>query len=231
MINFFRKIRKQFADDNKPLKYLRYAIGEIVLVVIGILIALQINTWNENRKERSERDYVVHELLAEFQVNLELLRRNVDSNKGLISQMDSMLHELKSMRFPGDENKILINYRMDNFLPSEGMINSISTTDSYHYIENTDLRRMLRNWSGYVKDLQENELEFMEVRRNLDDYLSPYIRIRSQFPKEDGISVTNKLELSNRLYQSRYLRWIIIMEGEQLIKKIEEIVTLLECEI
>ncbi len=42
MINFFRKTRKQLADDNKPLKYMRYAIGEIVLVVIGILIALSI---------------------------------------------------------------------------------------------------------------------------------------------------------------------------------------------
>jgi hypothetical protein len=47
MINFFRRIRKKLADDNKPLKYMRYAIGEIFLVVIGILIALQINNWNE----------------------------------------------------------------------------------------------------------------------------------------------------------------------------------------
>jgi len=51
MINFFRRIRKQFADDNKPLKYMRYAIGEILLVVIGILIALQTNNWNEEQKE------------------------------------------------------------------------------------------------------------------------------------------------------------------------------------
>jgi hypothetical protein len=52
MIPFFRKIRKTLADDNKPIKYLRYAIGEIVLVVIGILIALQINNANENRKDK-----------------------------------------------------------------------------------------------------------------------------------------------------------------------------------
>ena len=51
MISFFRKIRKKLADDNKPVKYLRYAIGEIVLVVVGILIALQVNNWNEVRKE------------------------------------------------------------------------------------------------------------------------------------------------------------------------------------
>ncbi len=52
MIPFFRKIRKKMADDNRPLKYIRYAIGEILLVVIGILIALQINNWNEERKQR-----------------------------------------------------------------------------------------------------------------------------------------------------------------------------------
>ena len=53
MINFFRRIRKQLADDNKPLKYARYAIGEIVLVVVGILIALQINNWNETVTSRN----------------------------------------------------------------------------------------------------------------------------------------------------------------------------------
>jgi len=54
------------ADDNKPLKYARYAIGEIVLVVIGILIALQINNWNEERARKQElkiyMDNLVHDL-------------------------------------------------------------------------------------------------------------------------------------------------------------------------
>jgi hypothetical protein len=51
MTPFFRRIRQKLANKNKPLKYIRYAIGEIVLVVVGILIALQINTENERRKE------------------------------------------------------------------------------------------------------------------------------------------------------------------------------------
>ncbi len=60
MINFFRKIRKKLADDNKPKKYARYAIGEIVLVVIGILIALSINNWNEVRKTTNiEIEYLI----------------------------------------------------------------------------------------------------------------------------------------------------------------------------
>jgi len=51
MIPFFRKTRKKMAYDNRPIKYMRYAIGEIVLVVIGILIALQINNWNQNKND------------------------------------------------------------------------------------------------------------------------------------------------------------------------------------
>ena len=50
MIKFFRKIRQNLLSEGKTGKYLKYAIGEIILVVIGILIALQINNWNENRK-------------------------------------------------------------------------------------------------------------------------------------------------------------------------------------
>lgn len=58
MIQFFRKIRKELLTENKISKYLFYAIGEIVLVVIGILIALQINNWNNNRiKKNAENQY------------------------------------------------------------------------------------------------------------------------------------------------------------------------------
>ena len=70
MINFFRKTRKKLADDNKPLKYMRYAVGEIVLVVIGILIALSINNWNENRKNRIEEAKMLHSFREVLQNDL-----------------------------------------------------------------------------------------------------------------------------------------------------------------
>jgi len=54
MIKFFRKIRQTLLMENKTVKYFKYAIGEIILVVIGILIALQINIWNESRKQRQK---------------------------------------------------------------------------------------------------------------------------------------------------------------------------------
>ena len=59
MIKFFRKIRQNIIKENKVSKYMLYAIGEIVLVVIGILIALSINNWNEaNKAKQIEQDYL-----------------------------------------------------------------------------------------------------------------------------------------------------------------------------
>ena len=78
MINFFRKIRKQLADDNKPLKYMRYAIGEIVLVVIGILIALQINNWNEERKATIIEKNYVRSIYQDLKRDLRIVESNIE---------------------------------------------------------------------------------------------------------------------------------------------------------
>ena len=70
MINFFRRIRQKLANENQFLKYSRYAIGEIVLVVVGILIALSINNWNEQRKEREKFDHAVVAVEREIVANI-----------------------------------------------------------------------------------------------------------------------------------------------------------------
>jgi len=72
MIKFFRKIRQNMVKENKVSKYMLYAIGEIVLVVIGILIALSINNWNETRKLQNEE----LKLLFDLKTNLETTYKN-----------------------------------------------------------------------------------------------------------------------------------------------------------
>ncbi|MUU79446.1 DUF6090 family protein [Winogradskyella endarachnes] len=66
MIKFFRKIRYNLVETGKTGKYLKYAVGEIVLVVIGILIALQINNWNEKRKTNNTLENYYHQIITEL---------------------------------------------------------------------------------------------------------------------------------------------------------------------
>ena len=87
MIPIFRKIRKKMADDNRPLKYMRYAIGEIVLVVIGILIALQINNWNEKRKVNIDEQNALLNLKKDFEYNKIIIDSLIKSN---LSKLNSL---------------------------------------------------------------------------------------------------------------------------------------------
>lgn len=73
MIKFFRRIRQKLLKENRFSKYLLYAIGEIILVVIGILIALQINNWNEENKSNKKEEQYLTQLLNDFETNKQVL--------------------------------------------------------------------------------------------------------------------------------------------------------------
>ena len=84
MINFFRKIRYTLMEQNKTRKYLKYAIGEILLVMIGILLALQVNIWNEKRKVSNTIESLFSVFEKELEVNIQesnaLIKRGYDKD-------------------------------------------------------------------------------------------------------------------------------------------------------
>jgi hypothetical protein len=86
MLNFLRKIKQSFIESGSARKYLLYATGEIALVVIGILIALQINNWNEWRKDRKLEMEILNDLRLNLESNVSLVSGRVDYfSKGLSS--------------------------------------------------------------------------------------------------------------------------------------------------
>jgi len=124
MIKFFRKIRKRLINQNNIGKYFKYAIGEILLVVIGILIALQVNNWNENRKSQIEKNELLASIKKDLNTDVVYLRtylQRVDSSYQILKEQsakvnrityskDSLVHFLKneinvySVRFRGFNN-------------------------------------------------------------------------------------------------------------------------------
>ena len=77
MIKFFRKIRQNLLMENKTGKYFKYAIGEIVLVVIGILIALQINNWNEDNKINKIRTLKLSQIESDLRADVVSLEEGI----------------------------------------------------------------------------------------------------------------------------------------------------------
>ena len=71
MLTFFRRIRRKLANQNKVVQYSRYAIGEIILVMVGILLALQVNNWNEDRKDVHREIKMLTDLRNDIKYNIE----------------------------------------------------------------------------------------------------------------------------------------------------------------
>ncbi|MCJ7466878.1 MAG: DUF6090 family protein, partial [Maribacter sp.] len=162
MINFFRKIRKKLADDNKPLKYMRYAIGEIVLVVIGILIALQINNWNESRKSKLMANDAYRNLLASLQQDstevqqiIEVQTINLETIRKLI--LNDSIQEL----FELDENRLdsLARDIMQggmSFFPKTGIYNLTVSNNGMDLLQSKEIKARLINLYDYQYKQYEN---------------------------------------------------------------------------
>lgn len=96
MINFFRKTRQKLANENRFLKYWRYAIGEIVLVVVGILIALQINNWNEARKRTRVEINTLTDLKTDLQENINNLEQGILTTKKSLKENLELINRIQS---------------------------------------------------------------------------------------------------------------------------------------
>ncbi|WP_026348486.1 DUF6090 family protein [Eudoraea adriatica] len=96
MIKFFRKIRQQLLSQNKLSKYLFYAIGEIVLVVIGILIALQINNWNNESADRDKEINILTEIKQNLEVNVNQFSAEIVNQDSIIQNIDIIMEQIKN---------------------------------------------------------------------------------------------------------------------------------------
>lgn len=167
MIKFFRRIRQKLITENRIRTYLVYALGEIVLVVIGILIALSINNWNEIRKNRHAEQELYKTLIRALESDLEDVRSKyaiIDS--AIIGQetfITQSLEEVKS-RFTDEEFfKLLwkIGYTSYSFVPNISIYNKISQNKEIDLIRSNELS---------MKIIELYEVHYWEYK-DLDNYL------------------------------------------------------------
>jgi hypothetical protein len=98
MLRIFRKIRRQVLQDTGWKKYLLYATGEILLVMVGILLALQVNNWNENRKNRKIETKLLSELQETLNLNASRLRSDLDMEQQCTHSINILLEHLDNRR-------------------------------------------------------------------------------------------------------------------------------------
>ena len=184
MIKFFRRLRRQLLSENRFSKYLIYAIGEIILVVVGILIALSINNWNTKRLAKLEEKVILENLLNEFETNhIDLKKaianreKGLNANKELLELMNSDISHLSTQRL---DSLIGISRYITTFEPKTGIIDGIINSGKTDLIENDDLRKMLSSWAGALEDLQTVEKDQSNIIiSQYNPYLGKYLTLRN----------------------------------------------------
>lgn len=164
MIKFFRHIRKQLLTENKTGKYIAYAIGEIILVVIGILIALQINNWNEERVARRSEQKLLMSLSEDFKSNLASLESSLNEIPNLIEEYSLVLEHAGRIN-DGLSDTMKADIIVTGFIRTilvDGTLTSVLGSTTLELISNDTLKRLLTSYPARLRDFKESENDLID---------------------------------------------------------------------
>ena len=215
MIPFFRKIRKKMADDNKPIKYMRYAIGEIALVVIGILIALQINNWNEERKELIKVKTVLKSIHIELAKDSMKINEDLDFTVNEIELLEALYARVHQESATLDTIIKIARYEfrpywVDHIDYRNNSFESAKSSGIFDMLPDSIKNELLELYSFQDYSVSINEKTHLQYQEKLDDITKTY-SFQLDFPKEVKPLI---IELSWQNVDSKHLvtrfRWLMM---------------------
>lgn len=170
MLRFFRQFRKQLIMENRSRKYLFYMLGEVVIVIMGILIALQVDNWNQQRQERGEAHVFLVRLKNEFLSNREQMVQKIAMREQALGATRVLL------RFIDGPPGMLTDRQVDSLLalampvytfdPSQGVLNQLTSTDKLILLQSEALNDKLSNWNSMMQDFKEDENMYNSYNHN-----------------------------------------------------------------
>lgn len=171
MIKFFRKFRQRMLNENKFSKYLIYAIGEILLVVIGILIALQINKWNESNKLIAAKHVYYQQLLKDLANDSAYIEEKIASYERRIANYNKYKDRYKNQKLSPEE---VIKYQSQLNFTTDHVRFQNSTVES---LENTgDIKLIPLDLRNKLTDLKRHQELIIEFTNNNYAYYMGAIR-------------------------------------------------------
>jgi len=250
MIKFFRKIRYDLMEKNKTGKYLKYAVGEIILVVIGILIALQLNNYNETLSQNKLEQKAIHNLKLDFEYNTSELNKSIEELKVARNTCFAILNQTGNKH---QETFVVDSLLQDapslpQYFPQNGFLMDLINSGNLGMISNDDLRYRLSSWLPSLETLKEREGQSTRYNNiliqfiikngswlNSDEATTAEDITVLKFPKS-GFDINNNdllqsIEFENIIENQVVYQSQLLARHEACLKLAEGIITLLEDEI
>lgn len=243
MLKFFSHIRKKLIEQSKVRNYFIYAIGEILLVVIGILIALQVNNWNEERHLANERATILENLNIEFSENLIELKismKRLDTLKIGLAELLAIMHDQPDT-LSIDEFEILLEktFFTPAYSPSSFVLEELKNSGGLTRINDERLESLLFDWERHNAALKNSEEGFSQYGAQYIEFLTEYGSVRNldvitgNIPSLRKSTITeNSLDLlQNPVFENRaenfyFLADMVLRNYKETVKKAERIIQL-----
>ncbi|SMD42822.1 hypothetical protein SAMN00777080_1387 [Aquiflexum balticum DSM 16537] len=179
MISFFRKIRQKLLSQNRVTRYLVYALGEIFLVVIGILIALQVNNWNEGRKLNKQKAVLLENLEQDFEENqkrLDLIIGFLNDRekyaRHILALLDSLPEKLDSIPTVfALERAGFVHY----FNPTQPTYEEMKSSGTLSLISNKELKRVMSSYQTFLEYSYRIEEKNSDLIQSFADRILRYM--------------------------------------------------------
>jgi hypothetical protein len=260
MFRIFRHIREGLLAEKKVNRYVLYAVGEIVLVVLGIVIALQIDNWNEWRQERELEQIVLEQLKEDYESDLAQLNQKIHLRHSII---DAALYVLDATDRPGETVRdsliskltiLLIDPTFDpieNDMSSKGNLRLITNRKLKHYLSTwtsdiVAVRELEQNWSTIVYQQLQPTLTALGISRDLANHFTNDLDLDWQLERDRelekrSIGFSRQGASVEEIASSRELEGLVSfaitynsaanLESETVRRRITEILDLIESEI
>ncbi len=186
-MKFFRKIRQNLLSERKTEKYLKYALGEIILVVIGILIALQINNWNVEKNRKNAEKVIIEQLIEDLKKSQTELKKIKVSIEEQAKASARVCHAFFKNEVPNDSIYIYMRIPLGTvtFSPTLGTARSIINSGNVTLIQSNDLKSKITAYVETVefklKDISRYEETYF---RNGQIVLKEVLQFTNLVPKE-----------------------------------------------
>ena len=185
MITLFRRMREKLIASGSLTKYLLYAVGEILLVVIGILIALQVNNWNEERKKVSVKGTLIESLIVDLEQDSTQLTRAIEVHQRYMDDRLKLKESLESEQATVDSLESILSERIiisveNNVKYNRSAFESIYSTGNAELFDPELLRRI-----SELHELQDTQLEYNDG--NMNAYIAMVTNFLDIYPYTGGL--------------------------------------------
>ena len=225
MIKVFRNIRHQLIDKGNLKSYLLYAIGEIFLVMVGILLALQVNNWNENRKNSIREKQLLNELVTNLNSNLEAFKQNIAAQNEQIRGIDTILDYLEYKKPYQDSLAFYLRplIYLEQITASKSTYETLKST-GLDLIQSDELRREITQLFEMTYPISINLIRDVAMQRynQTQSMMLKYVRVNKKRTMAVPIDYNALLKdqiFINWLYDRRGWKVAVINSNQNLIEQ------------